>query len=88
MRLEDALAAEIQARKKAEASVSSLKKELDSVRLRSTLNSNQIEKIDGALVKYSERTEDYVLRISPGARLKDCPKAVSYTHLSDVRPEK
>ena len=74
MRLEDALAAEIQARKKAEASVSSLKKELDSVRLRSTLNSNQIEKIDGALVKYSERTEDYVLRISPGARLKDCPK--------------
>ena len=61
------LAAEIQARKKAEASVSSLKKELDSVRLRSTLNSNQIEKIDGALVKYSERTEDYVLRISPGA---------------------
>lgn len=73
-RLEDALEAEIQARKKAESSVLSVKKELDTVRLRSTLNTNQLEKLDSALVKYSERTEDYILRISPGARLKDCPK--------------
>ncbi len=73
-RIEDALAAEIKARKKDTAQIPTLKKELDTVRLRSTLNSNQLEKIDGALVKYSERTEDYVLHISPGARLKDCPK--------------
>lgn len=73
-RLEDALAAEITARKKDTALISAMKKELDTVRLRSTLNSNQIEKIDGALVRYSERTEDYILHIAPGARLKDCPK--------------
>ena len=73
-RLEDALAAEITARKRDTAPVPAMKKELDAVRLRSTLNSNQLEKIDSALVRYSERTEDYVLHIAPGARLKDCPK--------------
>lgn len=74
MRLEDALAAEITARKQATAPLASIKKELDGVRLRSTLNSNQVEKIDSALERYSERTEDYILHIAPGARHKDCPK--------------
>lgn len=73
-RIEEALVAEVKARKKDTSQIPALKKELDTVRLRSTLNSNQLEKIDEALVKYSERTEDYVLHISPGARLKDCPK--------------
>ncbi len=73
-RLETALAAEITARKKDTAGIAAMKKELDTVRLRSTLNSNQVEKIDSALVRYSEKTEDYVLNIAPGARLKDVPK--------------
>lgn len=73
-RLENALASEAIARKKAESAVSSLKKEYDSVKLRSSLNSNQLEKIDGALARLSSRTEDYVLHIAPGARLKDRPK--------------
>lgn len=73
-RLEDALATEILARKKATAPLPSIKKELDGVRLRSTLNSNQVEKIDSALERYSEKTEDYILHIAPGARHKDCPK--------------
>lgn len=83
-RLEDALAAEITVRKKDTATLSALKKEFDSVKLRSTLNSNQIEKIDGALVRYSERTEDYVLQIAPGARLKDCPKGCHEANIDSL----
>ncbi len=73
-RLEEALAAEITARKKETSQIQPIKKELDTVKLRSTLNTNQLEKIDGALARHSERTEDYILHIAPGARLKDCPK--------------
>lgn len=94
--LENTLTAEIAARKKDTASSSalisslksslksSIKKDIDAVRLRSTLNSNQIEKIDGALVRYSERTEDYILHIAPGARLKDCPKGCHEANIDSL----
>lgn len=72
--LEEALSTETSERKRDTSPVFSMKKELDSVKLRSTLNSRQLEKIDGALVKISGRTENYILHIAPGARLKDRPK--------------
>lgn len=68
---------------KAASAISILKKELDNVRLRSTLNSNQIEKMDASLYKYTEKLESYALNISPGARIADCPKGCIEADISD-----
>ena len=69
---------------KATSAISVLKKELDNVRLRSTLNSNQIEKMDAGLYKYTEKLESYALSISPGIRNADCPKGCIETDISDT----
>lgn len=81
--LEARLEKETDVRHKTAAVLSAMKKELDSVRLRSTLNSNQIEKMDGSLGKYTEKLENYALSISPGARLADCPKGCREADISD-----
>ncbi|WP_337403145.1 hypothetical protein [Porcipelethomonas sp.] len=81
--LEERLEKETDARHKTAAVLSAMKKELDSVRLRSTLNSNQIEKMDGGLGKYTEKLENYALSISPGARLADCPKGCKEADISN-----
>ncbi len=69
---------------KTSSAISILKKELDNVRLRSTLNSNQIEKMDAGLYKYTEKLEDYMLSISPGSRNFGCPKGCIETDISDT----
>lgn len=83
-RLEQTVEKESSEFQKAASAISILKRELDSVRLRSTLNSNQIEKMDAGLYKYTEKLEDYALVISPGARTADCPKGCVETDLSDA----
>lgn len=80
--LESRLEKETDARHKTAAVLSAMKKELDAVRLRSTLNSNQIEKMDGGLGRYTEKLENYALSISPGARLADCPKGCKEADIS------
>ncbi len=69
---------------RASSAISVLKKELDSVRLRSTLNSNQIEKMDASLYKYTEKLENYALNISPGIRTADCPKGCVEANIADA----
>lgn len=69
---------------KMSSAISILKKELDNVRLRSTLNSNQIEKMDAGLYKYTEKLEDYMLSIAPGARNSGNPKGCIETDISDT----
>ncbi|MGN0621991.1 MAG: hypothetical protein ACI4I9_08990 [Porcipelethomonas sp.] len=77
--LEKKLETEREACRKTAAALSAVKKELDGVRLRSTLNTNQIEKLDSALVKSSERMENFILETNPGSRhsvhLKGCREA-------------
>ncbi len=68
--------------RKAMSAVNVLKKELDNVRLRSTLNSNQIEKMDAGLYKYTEKLENYTLSINPSVRNDDCPKGCIETDIS------
>lgn len=81
-KLESQLEKETDARHKTAAVLSAMKKELDAVRLRSTLNSNQIEKMDSGLGRYTEKLENYALSISPGARLADCPKGCKEADIS------
>lgn len=69
---------------KLSSAINVLKKELDNVRLRSTLNSNQVEKMDAGLYKYTEKLESYMLSISPGIRNVDCPKGCIETDISDT----
>lgn len=69
---------------KSASAIAVLKKELDNVRLRSTLNSNQIEKMDASLYKYTEKLENYALNISPGVRTADCPKGCVEANISDA----
>lgn len=73
-RLEEALAAEIKARKRDTEQAQAVKKELDDLKSRVNRNFKNLEGFKAAMAKYSERTESYILHISPGARLKDCPK--------------
>lgn len=81
-KLEAELENEIDARRKTATILAAMKKELDAIRLRSTLNSNQIEKMDGGLCRFSEKLENYALTISPGARLADCPKGCKEADIS------
>lgn len=83
-RLEDALSAEVNARKRDTTPVYTMKKDLDTVKLRSTLNSRQLEKVDGALEKISGRTENYVLHIAPGARLRERPKGCREAKIDSI----
>ncbi len=69
---------------KAMSAINVLKKELDNVRLRSTLNSNQIEKMDAGLYKYTEKLENYTLSIDPSVRNSDLPKGCVETDISGV----
>ncbi|MBQ3565855.1 MAG: hypothetical protein IJA12_01630 [Oscillospiraceae bacterium] len=69
---------------KLSSGINVLKKELDTLRLRSTLNSNQIEKMDAGLYKYTEKLDSYMLSISPGIRNTDCPKGCIETDISDT----
>ncbi|MGN1481509.1 hypothetical protein [Porcipelethomonas sp.] len=83
MKLEAALENETQTMHKTASAMAAMKKELDTVRLRSTLNSNQIEKMDGGLGRFSEKLENYALNIAPGARLADCPKGCKEADIAD-----
>ncbi|MGN0613268.1 MAG: hypothetical protein ACI4JB_05145 [Porcipelethomonas sp.] len=83
-RLEQTLEEETANFRKTASAISVLKKELDNVRLRSTLNSNQIEKMDAGLCKYTEKLENYTLTIAPGARNADRPKGCIEADISDV----
>lgn len=83
-RLETALEESTADFKKSSSAIAILKKELDNVRLRSTLNSNQIEKMDAGLYKYTEKLEKYMLSIAPGARNSDCPKGCVEADISDT----
>ncbi len=69
---------------KTQSAVAILKKELDNVRLRSTLNSNQIEKMDAGLYRCSEKLDDYMLSIAPGIRNTGSPKGCIEADLSDT----
>ncbi len=73
-RLEGILETEREACRKTASALASLKKEFDAVKLRSTLNSNQIGKFDKALVRSSERTENFILDTNPGFRHSMRPK--------------
>lgn len=80
--LGETLEKEIDIRHKTATALAAIKKELDTVRLRSTLNSNQIEKMDGGLFRFSEKLENYALNIAPGARVADCPKGCKEADIS------
>lgn len=83
-KLEDTIeknAAEFQ---RTSSAINVLKKELDNVRLRSTLNSNQIEKMDAGLYKYTEKLENYMLSIAPGSRNIERPKGCIEADISDT----
>ncbi len=69
---------------KVQSAVAILKKELDNVRLRSTLNSNQIDKIDASINKCSEKLDDYMLSIAPGIRNSTSPKGCIESDISDA----
>lgn len=73
-KLESILETEREACRKTASALASLKKEFDAVKLRSTLNSNQIGKFDKALVRSSERTENFILDTNPGFRHSMKPK--------------
>ena len=70
--------------RKAFSGIAVLKKELDNVRLRTTLNSNQIEKMDGSLYKYTDKLESYALSIRPGARTDSFPKGCREIDISET----
>ncbi len=69
--------------RKAFSGIAVLKKELDNVRLRTTLNSNQIEKMDSSIVRHTDRLESYTLSIRPGARNDSFPKGCREIDISD-----
>lgn len=70
--------------RKNSSAIAVLKRELDNVRLRSTLNANQIEKMDTSINKCSQRLENYTLSISPGARTSDYPKGCLEADISEA----
>ncbi len=83
-KLEDTIEQNTKDFQRVSSAISVLKKELDSIRLRSTLNSNQIEKMDAGLYKYTEKLEDYILSISPASRNEGCPRGCIETDISDT----